>query len=335
MNASCKPAVAVIGTGGTIASVGGDGLELVRYIDRKQMLPVAELIARTPEVAQVADITPIRYDVLQSHGIGPKDWLALVESVHALVAERPGLDGIVITHGTATLEETAYFLNLTLKLEIPVVLVGAQRPATAVSGDGPLNLVNAVRAAGSPHARGMGVMIVLNDEIQAAREGTKTSTLRLQTFRSPDFGALGHTDADGVVFYRAPLRRHAPDTEFDVSTMDSLPRVDIVHSYAGVDGVAVRACLDAGAQGIVAAGFAPGLVTPDQLDALNEASRAGVAIAHCSRVGSGRVPALRTSHAEGSVTADNLTPQKARILLMLGLARTRDRVDLQRMFDTY
>ena len=214
------------------ASVGGDGLELVRYIDRKQMLSIDDLLARTPEVAQVADVTPIAYDVLQSHGIGPDDWLALVSRIHALVAERPGLDGIVITHGTATLEETAYFLNLALKVKIPVVLVGAQRPeipstATAVSADGPLNLVNAVRTAGSAHARGMGVMIVLNDEIQAAREGTKTSTLRLQTFRSPvsrsssddpkthsfrltsrfDFGALGHADADGVVFYRAPLRR--------------------------------------------------------------------------------------------------------------------------------
>ena len=255
--------------------------------------------------------------------------------IHALVAERPGLDGIVITHGTATLEETAYFLNLALKVEIPVVLVGAQRPATAVSADGPLNLVNAVRTAGSAHARGMGVMIVLNDEIQAAREGTKTSTLRLQTFRSPDFGALGHADADGVAFYRAPLRRHAPDSEFDVSGLDALPRVDVIYAYAGADGAAVQACVGAGAQGIVAAGFAPGLVPPAQLDALNEAARAGVAVAHCSRVGSGRVPALGASHARGSVTADNLTPQKARILLMLGLTRTRNRTELQRMFDTY
>ena len=335
MSAHARPSVAVIGTGGTIASVGGDGLELVRYIDRKRMLPIDELLARTPELAQVADVTPIAYGVLQSHGIGPRDWLALASRIHALVAERPGLDGIVITHGTATLEETAYFLNLSLKVDVPVVLVGAQRPATAVSGDGPLNLVNGVRTAGSPDARGMGVMIVLNDEIQAAREGTKTSTLRLQTFRSPDFGALGHADADGVVFYRAPLRRRAPDTEFDVSGLDVLPRVDVVHAYAGADGALVRACVEAGARGIVAAGFAPGLVPPAQLEALNEASRAGVAVAHCSRVGAGRVPALGESHAPGSVTTDNLTPQKARILLMLGLTRTRDRGELQRMFDTY
>ena len=335
MSAPRKPTVAVVGTGGTIASVGGDGLELVRYIDRKQMLPIDALLARTPELAQVAHVTPVAYDVLQSHGIGPGDWLALVSRIHALVEERPGLDGIVLTHGTATLEETAYFLNLALKVDLPVVLVGAQRPATAVSGDGPLNLVNAVRTAGSVHARGMGVMIVLNDEIQAAREGTKTSTLRLQTFRSPDFGALGHADADGVAFYRAPLRRHAPETEFDVSGLDVLPRVDVVHAYAGADGALVRACVNAGAQGIVAAGFAPGLVPPGQLEALNEAARAGVAVAHCSRAGSGRVPALGASHAIGSVTTDNLTPQKARILLMLGLARTRDRAELQRMFDTY
>ena len=335
MTVSRKPAVAVIGTGGTIASVGGDGLELVRYIDRKQMLPVDELCARTPELGQVADVTPIAYDVLQSHGIGTADWLALASRIPTLVAERPGLDGIVITHGTATLEETAYFLNLVLRVEVPVVLVGAQRPATAISGDGPLNLVNAVRTAGAPDARGKGVMIVLNDEIQAAREGTKTSTLRLQTFRSPDFGALGHADADGVVFYRAPLRRHAPNTEFDVSGLDTMPRVDVVPAYAGADGALVRACADAGAQGIVAAGFAPGLVPPAQLDALNEAAHAGIVVAHCSRAGSGRVPGLGTSHAHASVTTDNLTPQKARILLMLGLTRTRDRESLQRMFDTY
>ena len=335
MSEARKPAVAVIGTGGTIASLGGDGLELVRYIDRKQMLPVDALLARTPELAQVAHVTPAAYDVLQSHAIGPRDWLALVSRIHALVSEHPGLDGIVITHGTATLEETAYFLNLTLKVAIPVVLVGAQRPATAVSGDGPLNLVNAVRTAGSARARGMGVMIVLNDEIQAAREGTKTSTLRLQTFRSPDFGALGHADADGVVFYRTPLRRHAPDTEFDTDGLDALPRVDIVYAYAGADGATVRAFVDAGAQGIVTAGLAPGLVPPAQLEALNEAARAGIAVAHSSRAGSGRVPGLGASHAQDSVTADNLTPQKARILLMLGLARTRERTELQRMFDTY
>ena len=335
MTAPRKPAVAVIGTGGTIASVGGDGLDLVRYIDRKQMLSIDELLARTPELAQIAHITPVAYDVLQSHGIGPRDWLALTSRIHALVAERPELDGIVITHGTATLEETAYFLNLALKVATPVVLVGAQRPATAVSGDGPLNLVNGVRTAGSAQARGMGVMIVLNDEIQAAREGAKTSTLRLQTFRSPDFGALGHADADRVAFYRAPLRRHAPDTEFDVSDLDALPRVDVVYSYAGTDGAVVRACIGAGAEGIVAAGFAPGLVPPAQLEALNEAARAGITVAHCSRVGSGRVPALGASHAQRSVTADNLTSQKARILLMLGLTRTRDRAELQRMFDTY
>ena len=330
-----RPSVAVVGTGGTIASVGGDGLELVRYIDRKQMLSIDELLARIPELAQVANVTPITYRALQSPAIGPADWLELVERIDDLVAAQPELDGIVITHGTATLEETAYFLNLALQVDLPVVLVGAQRPATAVSGDGALNLVNAVRTAGSPHARGMGVMIVLNDEIQAAREGTKTSTLRLQTFRTPDFGALGHADADDVVFYRAPLRRHAPNTEFDVRGLDALPRVDIVYAYAGADGTAIGACVEAGAQGIVAAGFAPGLVPPAQLEALENAAGAGVVVAHGSRVGSGRVPALGASHAPGSVTTDNLTPQKARILLMLGLTRTRDPAELQRMFGTY
>ena len=306
----------------------------MRYIDRKQMLPVDELCARTPELGQVADVTPIAYDVLQSHGIGPADWLALASRIPTLVAERPGLDGIVITHGTATLEETAYFLNLVLRVEVPVVLVGAQRPATAISGDGPLNLVNAVRTAGAPDARGKGVMIVLNDEIQRTR-GHQDLDPSAADVPQPGLRRAGSRGRRRRGVLPSAPARHAPDTEFDVSGLDTLPRVDVVPAYAGADGALVRACADAGAQGIVAAGFAPGLVPPAQLDALNEAAQPGIDVAHCSRVGSGRVPGLGTSHAHASVTTDNLTPQKARILLMLGLTRTRDRESLQRMFDTY
>src|SRR6202020_2162632 len=162
--------------------------------------------------------------------------------------DHPDLAGIVIGHGTATLEETAYFLNLTVKVAVPVVIVGAQRPSSALSSDAGMNLVNAIRVAASPEARDMGVLVVLNDEIHAAREVTKTATLRLQTFRTPDFGVLGHADGDAVVFYRQPLRRHAPDTEFDIRGLAGLPRVDIACAYAGGDGPAVRAFVAAGAQ---------------------------------------------------------------------------------------
>ena len=175
-----------------------------------------EIIARWPETALVADVLPVRYRNIPSTAIDFSDWKALVLLCEQLVAEHPDLAGIVIGHGTATLEETAYVLNLTLKVAVPVVLVGAQRPSSALSTDAGLNLVNAIRVAASPEARGMGVLVVLNDEIQAAREVTKTATLRLQTFRTADFGVLGHADGDAVAFYRRPLRRCCPDTEFDI-----------------------------------------------------------------------------------------------------------------------
>ena len=253
-----KPKVAFIGTGGTIASVGAGPLDLQDYSATGKVMHADEIIARFPEVALVADVLPVRYRNIPSTAIDFADWKALALLCGTLAAEHPDLAGIVIGHGTATLEETAYFLNLTLKVPVPVVLVGAQRPSSALSTDAGLNLVNAIRVAASPEARGMGVLVVLNDEIQAAREVTKTATLRLQTFRTADFGVLGHADGDAVAFYRRPLRRCYPDTEFDIGTLDALPRVDIAYSYVGADGTAVRAFIAAGAKGIVSAGFAPG-----------------------------------------------------------------------------
>src|SRR6185312_14458708 len=222
-----RPKVAFIGTGGTIASVGRDPLDLQDYGATGTVLHADELLARFPETVLVADVLPVRYRNVPSTAIDTPDWQALVLICDQLVAEHPDLAGIVIGHGTASLEETAYFLNLTLKVSVPVVLVGAQRPNSALSSDAGLNLVNAIRTAASPEARGMGALVVLNDEIQAARDVTKTSTLRLQTFRTADFGVLGHADGDAVAFYRRPLRRAAPDTEFDVRALPALPRVDI------------------------------------------------------------------------------------------------------------
>lgn len=330
-----KATIALVGTGGTIASVGRHSLELAEYIDNKTLYTVHELLEQFPEVRRVANIRPLAYASVISPAIGPVHWLELHRDLHQFAKENPDLDGIVITHGTATLEETAYFLNLTLKIKQPVIITGAQRPATALSTDGAMNLVNAVRVAGSPGARGLGVLVVLNDEVQAAREVSKTSTFRLQTFRTPDFGVLGQADPDRVVFYRRPVRKHAPDTEFDVSTMRDLPRVDIVYSYAGADGAAVDAALAAGAKGIVVAGFASGLVTPAQLAALRSAQEQGVAVVHGSRVGSGRVIRAASMHAPDSIAADNLSPQKARILLMLALTISQDNKEIQRLFETY
>lgn len=332
------PRVAVVGTGGTIASVGRHSLELTEYITNKTLYDVHELLDRVPEAERVAEVVRVPYAALPSNAIGPAHWLELNERLHALADDDPALAGIVLTHGTATMEETAYFLGLTLKIDLPVVLTGAQRPASGLSTDGFLNIVNALRVAGSEAARGLGVLVMLNDEIHAAREVAKTSTLRLQTFRTPDFGALGHADADRIAIYRRPVRRHAPDTEFDVrgESAGALPRVDVATSYAGADGTDVAAFVEAGAQGIVVAGFAPGLNAPAQAAALARAHERGVAIVQASRVGSGRIPSLGPEHqAPDAIAADNLTPWKARILLMLALRTTRDPAELRRIFDTY
>ena len=270
-----------------------------------------------------------------STAIGPPEWLELAGIIHRLATEQPAICGFVITHGTATLEETAYFLHLTLKTDKTVVLVGAQRPASALGSDGGMNLLGAVRVASAPSARGLGVLVTLNDEIQSAREVTKTSTYRLQTFRSPDFGVLGHIDGDGVQIYRRPVRRHAPDTEFDVSGLAQRPRVDIAYSYGGVDGTIVEALVAAGARGIVSAGLAPGIATPLERAALQRANEAGVIIVQSTRAGSGRVALRRYLDTSGMVAADNLNPQKARILLMLALTRSHEIGSIRRMFAAY
>ena len=330
-----KPKVAFIGTGGTIASLGVGPLDLQNYGATGNVMHADEILARFPETALVADVVPVRYRNIPSTAIDFPDWRALVRLCDQLAAEHADLAGIVIGHGTATLEETAYMLNLTLKVPVPVVLVGAQRPPSALSTDAGLNLVNAIRVAASPQARGMGVLVVLNDEIQAAREVTKTSTLRLQTFRTVDFGVLGHADGDAVAFYRRPLRRCCPDTEFDIRALDALPRVDIAYAYAGADGTAVRAFIAAGAKGIVSAGFAPGFAGPGDFEAMKDAVAQGIVVVQSTRAGSGRTFRGKRLADAGLLIADNLTPQKARILLALALTVTNDPERIARMFRTY
>jgi L-asparaginase len=329
------PKVAFIGTGGTIASLGRGPLDLQDYAAAGNMLQADEILERWPETALVADVIPVRYRAIPSPAIGFPEWKELAALCGQLVRDNPDLAGIVIGHGTATLEETAYFLGLTVKVSVPVVIVGSQRPSSALSSDAGMNLVNAIRVAASLEARDMGVLVVLNDEIHAAREVTKTSTMRLQTFRTPDFGVLGHADGDAVTFYRRPVRRHAPDTEFDISDRDTLPRVDISYSYTGGDGVAVRAFVAAGARGIIAAGFAPGFCPPGEIEALTEAAKQGIVVVQCTRAGSGRTFRGTKLREAGFLIADNLNPQKARILLALALTITNDPETIMRMFRTY
>src|SRR5215468_5480004 len=253
---STLPRIAVIGTGGTISSLGAGSLDVLDYPEFGQKLTSEALLDKFPETRTVAEPVPITFRQVGSTAIGPKDWLELRTLIHKTAHDDSGIAGFVIPHGTATLEETAFFLNLTLGIPQPVVLVGAQRPASALGTDAGMNLVNALRVAGCPEARGKGVLVVLNNEIHPARDVVKTSTYRVQTFRSLDFGALGHVDGDGVHFYRSPSRKHMPDTPFATLDLGALPRVDIVYSYAGADGALVDGAVSAGARGIVSAGFA-------------------------------------------------------------------------------
>jgi L-asparaginase len=328
-----KPRVAVIGTGGTIASQGAGPLDVADYASSgRPILDAEALVAGVPALAEVAEVLPVRFAALPSTAIGWREWRALLAKVAEVRAAHPDLDGIVVTHGTATIEETAYLLSLTLpEDEVPVVVTGAQRPFTGLSSDGPMNLVAAVRVAGDPASRGRGPLVVLNDEIHAAREVTKTSTARLQTFRSPDLGVLGHADADRVTYWRRP-ERWPPARRFDISAVETPPRVDVSYSVAGGDGVAVRAFLAAGARGIVAAGFAPGFCTPEERSALAEAAGAGCTVVMSSRAGSGRAVPARRYAEQGFVAADNLNPQKARLLLTLALTATSDRAGIAAIF---
>jgi L-asparaginase len=330
-----KPKVAFIGTGGTISSIGRHSLDIMDYMSNDVRLHAAEIVARFPELADVAEVIPIRFRNVPSFDIYFPEWRELVQLCDKVVAEIPDLAGIVIGHGTASLEETAWALNLTLKVSVPVVVVGAQRPPSALASDAGMNLLNAVRTAAAPGSRGRGVLVLLNDEIQAAREVTKTATYRMQTFRTPDFGILGHADADRIAYYRRGERRTAPDTEFDIRALDALPRVDIVYAYTGADGTAIRAFIAAGAKGIVSAGFAPGFPGTADSVALAEAIARGVVVVQSTRAGSGRTFRGERFRRDGILIADNLNPQKARILLALALTVTSDPLEIERVFATY
>jgi len=334
MNANL-PRIAVIGTGGTISSLGASSLDVLDYPDFGQKLSCEALLERFPETRLVADSVPVTFRQVGSTEIGPTEWIELRALINRVTREDPDIAGFVIPHGTATLEETGFFLNLTLAVTQPVVLVGAQRPASALGSDAGMNLVNALRVAGSQEARGKGVLAVLNDEIHAARDVVKTSTYRVQTFRSFDYGALGHVDGDGVHFYRSPSRPHMPDTQFTALDFGTLPRVDIIYSYAGADGALVDAAVAAGARGIVSAGFAPGSPTPQQRTAFERAAKSGVVVVQCSRAASGRVAPRRRLRESGIVAGEDLSPQKARILLMLALSTTSEIAAIQEAFSTY
>jgi L-asparaginase len=260
----------------------------------------------------------------------------VMKDVNQLLA-RPDVDGIVITHGTDTLEETAYFLDLVVKSEKPVVMVGAIRPPTAISADGPINLYNAVILAGSKDAVGQGVLVCMNDQINAGRDVTKANTGTADTFRAPELGLLGYMQNNRPHFYRQSTRRHTTGSEFEVSNLDRLPQVDIVYGYANANRVAIDAFVAAGAQGLVNAGVGDGSLATSVKAALIDARKKGVVVVRSSRTGNGIVARNGEVNDDelGFIVSDTLNAQKARILLMLALTKTADATEIQRMFYSY
>jgi L-asparaginase len=326
-----RPKVAVLATGGTIASkqdpVKGGYLPALSGED---------LVGAVPAIKKIAQIQVEQFSNIPSQNMTPEIWVRLAGKMNELLA-KPDIAGIVVTHGTNTLEETAYFLDLTKQSDKPVILVGAQRPASDPDSDGPRNLLDAVRVAVAPEAAGKGVMVVMNGQISAARDVTKTNTNRVETFRSLEFGPLGVADAEKVRFYRAPLRRQT----FAVDSNTQLGRVEIVMSYVGADGLLITSLLrDGGIQGLVIAGLGLGGVPGPMFDAIQEARRRSIPVVISTRVPTGRIFPLSADKSSalalrgiGCVLADDLSPQKARILLMLALTKTRDPDSLQKYFD--
>jgi L-asparaginase len=331
------PNVRIIATGGTIAGVQDAPGTLGDY--RAGTRTVGEIVQSVPELARFAQIETEQFANVASTDIMPSQWVQLSRRINELL-QRPDLTGIVVTHGTDRLEETAFFLYLTVKSDKPVVVVGSQRPATGISPDGPINLLSAVRTAGSGQARGMGVLVVMDDRIISARENRKLYP-RTGGFSGGEMGIIGIVAANGPEFFFRPVRRHGMDTEFDVSAIDTLPKVELVYSYPGGDGP----LLGEGTQGLVVSttGF-----SPSEREAFNEVRRKGVVmvqvfpsgehVATASQGGGGQRATGQGTNVNPlppTVAVQHLLPQKARILLMLALTRTKDPREIQRIFDEY
>jgi L-asparaginase len=327
--------VTILATGGTIAGTAATSTAVVGYTSAT--VGVDRLIAAVPELKKVANIKGEQVMQTASESMNNDHWLKLAKRVNELL-KQDDVDGILITHGTDTIEETAYFLNLVVKSRKPVVIVGAMRPSTAISADGPINIYNGAVLAASEEAIGKGVLVMLNDQINGAREVTKTTTATTDTFRNWELGFLGYMQNDKPYFYRQSTRKHTIDTEFDVSKLDALPAVDIVYGYANMNRIPIDAFVAGGDKGIIHAGVGDGsLARPGIETALIEARKKGVIIVRSSRVGNGIV--ARNGEAKDDeldfVVSDSLNPQKARILLMLALTKTSDTKQIQRMFYTY
>lgn len=325
--------IKILATGGTIAGKAATSTQLTGYT--AGAYSVEDLLDSVPALHALANISGEQLCNIDSCSMTDALLLKLSQRSNELLAQAD-VDGVVITHGTDTMEETAFFLNLTVKSAKPVVLVGAMRPATAVSADGPLNIINAVKVATCADSIDQGVLVVMNDEIYSGRDVTKTNTANVATFKAPNAGAIGFIVGGKVRYYYSSVRPHTLKSEFDVSCVKALPRVDIIYTHVGEDRVLVDAVVGAGAQGIIYAGSGMGSIHEGAEQALAEAAANGVSVVRSSRTGSGIVAeGLTRWQEQGFLYADNLNPQKARLLLQLALLKTHERSEVQKMFEKY
>jgi L-asparaginase len=332
--AYAKPRIMILATGGTIAGAQASTTE-AGY--KSGSFSVDDLIKAVPQLKDIADISGEQVANIGSQTMNNEVWLKLAKRVNEVL--KGDSDGVVITHGTDTMEETAYFLSLVVKSDKPVVLVGSMRPATAISADGPANLYNAVALAANPEAKGRGPLIVINDEIHYAREAEKTNTTALDTFKSPNRGRAGVMNTGKAYFFSPNVMLHGTKSEFSVDGKDvkDLPRVEVVYSYANLGRDTIDFLAGKGVKGIVLAGVGDGNSTDAAIAALADAAKKGIAVVRSSRVGSGLV--VRNVEVNddklGLIAGMELNPQKARVLLMLALMKTSDPNKLQEYFEKY
>ena len=327
------PNIVILATGGTIA---GAGASSTGSAYTSGQVKIEAMIDAVPNIRKLANLRGEQTANVGSQDMSVKVWLDLANRINELLKSND-VDGIVITHGTDTQEETAYFLNLVVKSDKPVVLTGSMRPSTALSADGPLNMYNAVALAANPNAKGYGVMVVMNDDIHAARDVRKMISTPVHTFQSPQEGLIGTVIFGDVLFFHKPSGRHTTNSEFSVDGLKSLPRVDIVYGCADMSTDLIDIMIKAGAKGIVIAGVGDGNMNAGTLEAIKRATKAGIPVVRATRVPIGAV-LIKGEVVDadyGSVSSDELNPQKARILLMLALSKNRSRDDLQRLFIEY
>jgi L-asparaginase len=327
------PSIVVLATGGTIAGAASSDVQ-AGYASGQ--VGVDQLLAAVPQAKKIATLRGEQISNIGSQDMSDEVWLKLARRTNELATQKD-VDGIVITHGTDTIEETSYFLNLVLKSRKPVVLTAAMRPSTALSADGPLNFFNAVAVAANKNAAGRGVLVVVNDWIHDASSLTKTSTTEVQTFLSPLRGLVGTVAYGECEFFRGAVSKNTVDSEFSVDGVTALPRVDIIEAHENMDGALIDAAVAAGAKGIVVAGVGNGNMTKTALDALAAQAKKGIVCVRSSRVSTGRVG--RNIEVDddklGLVASDDLNPQKARVLLRLALLKPRSLSEIQRIFQEY